>query len=449
MSSGSTNVHDMLAILRERRRRLPFEIGAFVALQATESLLDRPRDAGAKAIHVLEDGTVDLSRADPADERTAIKALHGVLVALLAAAGEGVPPMLLDLVERPADAEDLSLARFRDELEASLVPLNRSAAKRVLARTLRDLARAGSGPKSATGADPDADLDALLEGRGAPEADEVVLPAPDSLPSRVDRPTASREGRSIFSDRQLRDLDDDDDDEPSSGSSWGLRLSVAALVLAAVGAVAFALRGTPSDERDAPRRANARRPAATASRNEAARAEIEIEVQPEGAAVRLYVGRVPTLADGVPVGVAQELLAVGDDDAALRFTVPSSAPYRDVDGLPELVVNIDGTPVDEAAAVGSTDLRSETMGRPSGRVGRLRIDSPLAHAKVYRTIGFAPLARLTGAPTDRATELFVTARGFVSQRIVISPSDFRDDHGVQRATARVSLEPARVLAPAP
>jgi hypothetical protein len=116
--------------------------------------------------------------------------------------------MLMHLVDVP-QARKLGLAGYRDELEAALVPLNRAAARRVLARQLRELTRpragtrpgdgAGTGPEDAVAAD--ADLDALL-GYEAPPADsepeapaapsEPPAPAPPAvMPERMREPTAS------------------------------------------------------------------------------------------------------------------------------------------------------------------------------------------------------------------------------------------------------------------
>jgi hypothetical protein len=60
---------------------------------------------------------------------------------LLVRSAPGVPSMLLQLVERGPSDGDWRLVRLRDDLEASLVPLNRGATRRVLARLLREAKR--------------------------------------------------------------------------------------------------------------------------------------------------------------------------------------------------------------------------------------------------------------------------------------------------------------------
>lgn len=442
MSSASTSVSDLLSMLREQRRRLPFEIGAFLALQATEELLERPRRSPSTSVYILEDGSIELRRAEECDESEALVVLHEVLAGLLAAAGEGVPGMLLDLIERPAASPDVSLERWRDELEASLIPLNRAAAKRVLARTLRDLKRGKeSSKRAAPSGDSDDDLDALIAGR-TPTSVEAphTIAGPDSeRPASFARPTRPEPNRSeaprksIFSDghgeEDLTELR-----EAPARNPLGLMVALTALALAVLGTIVHVTRRPHDSGASTPPRA----PAAP-SQPDAERGEIDLEVEPEGAVVRLFIGRAPTLADDVPVGVAQEFIALTDDGRAARFVVPAHGAYRDVDGVPELSVIIESPEGPSAAVLTTTDLRSETMGVPSGRVGRVRIDARLPNAKIYRTVGFAPIARVVGWAVDRPAEFVVSAALHEPQRVVVAPSDFVTDRGERRASMRVTL----------
>lgn len=176
-------VEELLAHMSTRSQRLPFEIGAFVALEVCESLMDAPAVVTTRSVRITDEGVVSVfAPPNSASGAEAARSVAGVLASLLVAAGSGVPPMLLQLVEQGPSDGRWDLGRLRDELEASLVPLNRSAARRVLSRLVRDLRRpprrASQRPPSATApattapppalpaeildGDPDADLDALL-----------------------------------------------------------------------------------------------------------------------------------------------------------------------------------------------------------------------------------------------------------------------------------------------
>ena len=205
---GEISVARVIDLCRERDVRLAYEIGAFVVFEACEAVLAQPRVVRAGDVWVSPEGATRVAQGRPADGAEAAAALAELLAAVLVVAGQEVPGMLMHLVDVP-QARKLGLAGYRDELEAALVPLNRAAARRVLARQLRELTRpragtrpgdgAGTGPEDAVAAD--ADLDALL-GYEAPPADsepeapaapsEPPAPTPPAvMPERMREPTAS------------------------------------------------------------------------------------------------------------------------------------------------------------------------------------------------------------------------------------------------------------------
>jgi len=201
VSVMGTSVADLVATLQDRGARLPFEIGAFVALEICEKLLEGPAVVKPEDVQIGEDGIITVyAPPHSAASAEAARSVAGVLAHLLVAAGSGVPPMLLELVEQGPPDGRWDLGGLRDELEASLVPLNRAAARRVLARLLRDAKRAPR-PRKPSSRPPakqpepvsppddlDADLDALLGGE--PEA-----PAPEAAPPPP-KPPAARPPRS-------------------------------------------------------------------------------------------------------------------------------------------------------------------------------------------------------------------------------------------------------------
>ncbi len=189
--SRDVGVGQLVDELEKRGDRLPFEIGAFVALEACEGLLQESVRLEADDVRVTLDGAVlvadSAERAEPAE---AARSLASVLGRLLVAAGPGVPPNLLQLVKESATGHPRDLRHLHDAIEASLIPINRGASRRVLARLVRESDRPPA-LEDASRIDPselDAELDELLRDPsvrtsgpsavespwGDPEADEPI-----------------------------------------------------------------------------------------------------------------------------------------------------------------------------------------------------------------------------------------------------------------------------------
>src|SRR6185369_4907959 len=135
-------LEQMVSGLKARRTRIPAEIGAYVALEVAEHLMRGPARATPSDIRIGDDGTVSLFvTPNTADEDAAAQSVIEVLATTLVAAGTGVPNVLIRLVEEKPPSGPGCLALLTSELESSLVPLNRAAARRVLSRMTRDAKR--------------------------------------------------------------------------------------------------------------------------------------------------------------------------------------------------------------------------------------------------------------------------------------------------------------------
>lgn len=163
--SADVGVGELVEELEERGARLPFEIGAFVALEACEGLLRQPMKIEPDDIRVTLEGSIVMSEsAERSAPDEAARQLVSVLARLLVAAGPGVPPDLLQLIKDGATGQRVrGLRELHDAIEASLIPINRGASRRVLARLVRESDRplAAKEPEL----DPrelDAELDELL-----------------------------------------------------------------------------------------------------------------------------------------------------------------------------------------------------------------------------------------------------------------------------------------------
>ncbi len=133
-------VDQLVQELERRGDRLPFEIGAFVALEACEGLLLEAVKLDADDVRVTLEGSVVVSNeAERTDPDEAARSLVSVLARLLVAAGPGVPPHLLQLVKESTTGQNpRDLRHLHDAIEASLIPINRGASRRVLARLVRE-----------------------------------------------------------------------------------------------------------------------------------------------------------------------------------------------------------------------------------------------------------------------------------------------------------------------
>jgi hypothetical protein len=159
---------ELLRSLKERSVRMPADIGTFIALEATEGIVDAPKALNLSRVVVTEEGEVGVSDEGVCDADQAAQAVTSMLGALLVAAGTGVPAAMVRLVEAPPPTGEQAVEALRDQLEAALVPLNRGAARRVLGRLIREsrkpIAAGGEGSNDAL----DDAVDALVGGEKLP-----------------------------------------------------------------------------------------------------------------------------------------------------------------------------------------------------------------------------------------------------------------------------------------
>jgi hypothetical protein len=221
VNPNGVSLEQLLSALTRKGIPLQFEMGTFVVLEATEKVLnmqaaDRkgrpPVKVGPAAVWLSDDGEIALADVTPASsEREATAALVELLGALLVRSAPGVPELLLELVEQgPSDGE-WSLRRLRDDLEASLLPLNRGATRRVLSRLLRemrrDVERGGIAPA------PDIkSVDRALDDLLGLDPDELP-PAPKPTPVGSAKPASKPSGARLSSGAKTAQLLPDDHGE--------------------------------------------------------------------------------------------------------------------------------------------------------------------------------------------------------------------------------------------
>jgi hypothetical protein len=169
------SIEGLLRALNLRAVPLQPEIAAFIALEVCTASVQRPVLVTSREVWIDLQGNVSIFSDKPIVESVA--AASGVvdlLCDLLLASAHGVPPSLLELVDEQVPESSRTLEQLRDQLEASLVPLNRAASQRVLARLMREIVREveRTNPSQASGAnfeELDRQFDALMAQEPAPK----------------------------------------------------------------------------------------------------------------------------------------------------------------------------------------------------------------------------------------------------------------------------------------
>lgn len=262
--SRDVGVGQLVDELEQRGDRLPFEIGAFVALEACEGLLQESVKLEPDDVRVTLEGSVLVAdSAASADPDEAARSLVSVLARLLVAAGPGVPPYLLQLVKESATGEaSRDLKTLHDAIEASLIPINRGASRRVLARLVRESDRPPA--PEIPEVDPrelDAELDELLRDPAIRSLETKETQATDEeAPSVAAAEAASEEDDPVTErirvPRELREPSEPvgpvlSETSPSQGVPLGAASVQAPLATAAVAASSAAER-SPLPKREVP-----------------------------------------------------------------------------------------------------------------------------------------------------------------------------------------------------
>ena len=159
----SVRLDTVIAAAHAGRVSLPAELCGYIALTASEQLVRAPRVLLPSRLQLGEDGDLHALDGEAADDVAAEGSLRRVLSQMLSAA----PTVTPALRRASARTEGGGVDALRIELEAALVPVNRGAARRALARMCREALRA-----TKTGIVPSSD-EAQSVGSGPPALDSV------------------------------------------------------------------------------------------------------------------------------------------------------------------------------------------------------------------------------------------------------------------------------------
>ncbi len=481
-ATGGVTGEELVRSLRRRQASLPSEIGTFVVFEACEAMLSHaPLVATLGSLMVSDEGLVSLPTAEPTDQEGAARSLHGVLTSLLVVAGPAPTRALMRLAEEgPLDGR-WTLDQMRDDLEAALVPLNRKASRRVLARLVRETGRgdrpSGRAAPRLTFNDLDQELSSLLGVEHEPtreSPDDITQPrqrdqdGPSQRPRQhddtirdaveqlddghedvgfLDAPHASSVGAKTVVDAhsyrsaqsgmdsrpavsQLRGLESISERAPDGSSAPKGKGAVGgiALVLLAFGLVATIAVLRPDVLQRL--RGEAPNPALTLPVGPVVKApqggDLVIHVSNERAQILRFVGTGPATVKHLPLGVAHEFVAIADGATPTRVLVPAAAEWERTPEGPRYEVALQaGAALKSGAALELGDtLLPQNVGTPRSELGSVRVVTTPRGAKVYQVVGFAPEARILNLKLDQSEQLLIWKRGHEAVERTVSPNDF-------------------------
>jgi len=134
----SVTLSEVKRAARAHRAPLAGESAGYLVLAIADQVLKAPRLVQAEDIQLSEDGALRLTSGQASSDADAELSLRRALDQLLLVASSGSAA----LTRASRRTEPLGLTSLVRELEAALIPVNRSAARRALARVHRETARA-------------------------------------------------------------------------------------------------------------------------------------------------------------------------------------------------------------------------------------------------------------------------------------------------------------------
>ncbi|MCC6900523.1 MAG: hypothetical protein IT377_16205 [Polyangiaceae bacterium] len=171
----SVRLNEIMSAARARSASLAAEVAGYLVLAAADQVAGAPRALGFDDVALSEEGQVRVAGGRSAEDAAAEHGLREMLGVMLLEASS-VTPGLLRAAHKASGAGVDGLIR---EIEVALVPVNRAAARRALARLHRDVARARESGRMAPWSAPVA----LATAPPAPPAPARVAPPP--LPEAV------------------------------------------------------------------------------------------------------------------------------------------------------------------------------------------------------------------------------------------------------------------------
>ncbi len=136
---ASVTLEDVFAVALAKRVPLAPELTGYLTLEVADGARHSNGEIDPRSVYISEEGTVALVRQPKKDAgpNDAEASLRAILAKLLEASGSATPALAAVTRKRPGDGVPALIT----ELEAALIPVNRAAGKRALARLARAVKR--------------------------------------------------------------------------------------------------------------------------------------------------------------------------------------------------------------------------------------------------------------------------------------------------------------------
>ena len=190
--SRLVSLQEVMAAARARQALLTAESAGYFVVGVVDAALVSPVHLDPRTVFLSEEGTISVRSPKGVSSDTSAREARFLLGRLLAVASSSAASLVT-----VASRSNGSLEQLEQELEASLVPLNRAAARRALARLARETARAVETRKIRVDVDVDIEPSEppapVRSARAAAPAKQRVDSAP---PVRREPPVQRREAAS-------------------------------------------------------------------------------------------------------------------------------------------------------------------------------------------------------------------------------------------------------------
>ena len=188
---SSITLDDVFAMVGNKRVPLAPELAGYLALEIAEGADEAGGDVDPRSVYIAEEGTVALVKRRDAPSGDAEGSIRVMLGRLLDSSGSTTAALTSAAKRRSTG----SLRALSEELEAALIPVNRAAGRRALARLAREVKRVTMrvGRSSGSGASA-----AIPSSRPPPPPVAMPEEAPtarrEALPDLVQRTVPSARG---------------------------------------------------------------------------------------------------------------------------------------------------------------------------------------------------------------------------------------------------------------
>jgi hypothetical protein len=189
----SITLEDVFAVVSAKRVPLAPELAGYLALEIAEGVGQAPGEIDPSTVYIGDEGSVALVRPKRSDAPGDAEASVRVILHRLLEASGSQTPSLAHVAKRDAGS---GIAAVVSELEAALIPVNRSAGRRALARLAREVKRVTLGvgrnasvPTSERGpraSAPPGPLQSAPSTRPAPDPSIVAAAAAAVAPARFE-----------------------------------------------------------------------------------------------------------------------------------------------------------------------------------------------------------------------------------------------------------------------